>query len=167
MPNTLAEEIKKRLPFESPAEEAFLNLMRTHAVLTGPSEKLFKQHGISPAKYNILRILRGAKITGEACKHGLPSLEIADRLIARVPDITRLVDGLETDGYVARTRCIEDRRVVYVGITPKGLQLIDQLAQPLCESHKDILGHMSPADLEQLSALLFKARHRETMNDER
>jgi len=80
-PDSLAAEIKKRQPFDCPAQEAYLNLMRTHSVLLGPIEQLFKQHGISPAKYNILRILRGAKNTGESGCHGLPSLEIADRLI--------------------------------------------------------------------------------------
>jgi DNA-binding MarR family transcriptional regulator len=161
MPHTLAQEIKKREPFESPAHEAYLNLLRTHAVLTAPSEKLFKQHGISPAKYNILRILRGSRSEGECGKFGLPSLEIADRLITRVPDITRLVDGLLDDGYVIRTRCTEDRRVVYVGITASGLALLDKLDQPLCDSHKEILGHMTAAELEQLSNLLVKARHNE------
>jgi DNA-binding MarR family transcriptional regulator len=161
MPHTLAQDIKKRQPFDDPVQEAYLNLLRTHTVLTAPSERMFKQHGISPAKYNILRILRGAKSTGESCAHGLPSLEIAARLITRVPDITRLVDGLEADGYVIRTRCTEDRRVVYVGITASALELLDRLEQPLRDSQQQVLGHMTTAELEQLSALLVKARHNE------
>src|SRR5437763_13227347 len=97
--SALADEIKKRPPFDNPAEEAMLNLMRTCSVLSAPSEQLFKRHGISPPKYNILRILRGSMSpSGDACKHGLPSLEIANRMITRVPDITRLVDGLEKEG---------------------------------------------------------------------
>jgi DNA-binding MarR family transcriptional regulator len=154
----LAEEIKKRLPFASPAEEAFLNLLRTHAELTTPGEALFKQYGISPAKYNILRILRGSRRTGECGKHGLPSLEIAQRLITRVPDITRLVDGLQAAGLVARTRCSEDRRVVYVGLTRKGLELVDSLDEPLCEMHRHVFSEMSEAELAELNRLLVKAR---------
>ena len=103
--SALAEEIKKKQPFDSAAEEALLNLMRTCSVLSTPSEQLFKKQGISPPKYNILRILRGSTRTGECGRHGLPSLEIAERMITRVPDITRLVDGLEKEGFVARTRC--------------------------------------------------------------
>jgi len=157
-PGSLAAEIKKHLPFNSPAEEAYLNLVRTHSVLMGPIEQLFKQPGISPTKYNILRILRGAKITGESGDHGLPSLEIADRLITRVPDITRLVDGLEAEGLVIRTRCTADRRVVYVGITNKGLSLLERLDQPLKQLHQHQMQHMTAEELKELNRLLVKAR---------
>jgi DNA-binding MarR family transcriptional regulator len=156
--SVLAQEIKKRQPFDSAAEEAYLNLLRTHAVLSGQSEQLFKKHGISPPKYNILRILRGASRTGECAKHGLPSLEIADRLITRVPDITRLVDGLENEGLVNRTRCTEDRRVVYVGITSKGLSLLDQLDKPIADLQRTLLSHLTQEELRDLNRLLVKAR---------
>jgi DNA-binding MarR family transcriptional regulator len=158
-PDSLAAEIKKRQPFECPAQEAYLNLMRTHSMLLGPIEHLFKQHGISPAKYNILRILRGAKNNGESSCHGLPSLEIADRLITRVPDITRLVDGLEEDGLVVRTRCTDDRRVVYVGITDAGFQLLGVLDEPLMQLHQKTLAHLDENELKEFNRLLVKARH--------
>jgi DNA-binding MarR family transcriptional regulator len=157
--SVLAEEIKKRLPFESPAEEAFLNLSRTHAQLTGPVETLFKRHGISPAKYNILRILRGAAgANGDDAKYGLPSLEIGQRMITRVPDVTRLVDGLEQAGLVHRTRCKEDRRIVYVGITHKGQDLLDRLDKPVNEQVHQLMAHMTDQDLGEMNRLLVKAR---------
>lgn len=156
--SVLADEIKKKQPFELPAEEAMLNLMRTCSVLSGPSERLFKVHGISPPKYNILRILRGAARTGESQRHGLPSLEIAERMITRVPDITRLVDGLESEALVARKRCTEDRRVVYVGITEKGLELLDRLDVPMREMNRELLAHFNNDELEELNRLLVKAR---------
>lgn len=155
----LAEEIKKRDPFDTPAEEAYLNLMRTHAHLVAPAEVLFKAHGISPAKYNVLRILRGSLGTGECGKLGLPSLEIATRMITRVPDITRLVDGLEEAGLVARTRCTQDRRVVYVGISKKGLDLLASLDEPVAQQTRELLNHMSEGELTDLTRLLAKARH--------
>jgi DNA-binding MarR family transcriptional regulator len=154
----LAEEIKKRDPFDTPAEEAYLNLLRTHALLTAPTETLFKSEGISPAKYNVLRILRGALGDGGAAKYGLPSLEIASRMITRVPDITRLVDGLESAALVSRTRCTEDRRVIYVGITRKGLDLLAHLDGPLASQTRDLLAHMSDEELAELNRLLVKAR---------
>jgi DNA-binding MarR family transcriptional regulator len=157
-PDTLAGEIKKREPFACPAQEAYLNLLRTFSILAGPLEHFFKQHGISAAKYNVLRILRGVKAEGECGETGLPSLEIADRLITRVPDITRLVDGLESDGLVARTRCTDDRRVVYVGITAAGLSLLGKLDEPLIDLHTGSLSHMSDDELKELSRLLVKAR---------
>jgi DNA-binding MarR family transcriptional regulator len=159
-PDSLAAEIKKREPFDSPAQEAYLNIMRTHSELVGPMEKLFKEHGVSATKYNILRILRGTLAGDEQCsEHGLPSLEIADRLITRVPDITRLVDGLEEDGLVQRTRCNRDRRVVYVGITARGMELLGVLDKPVMDLHCRSLAHLSDEELAELNRLLVKARH--------
>jgi DNA-binding MarR family transcriptional regulator len=156
--DSLAAEIKKRQPFENPAQEAYLNVMRTHSVLFGPVEHLLKQYGISPAKYNILRILRGSVGSGECQEYGLPSLEIADRLITRVPDITRLVDGLEADAMVIRTRCTQDRRVVYVGITAKGMELLDRIDEPVMQLHRKLMAHMNSEELAELNRLLVKAR---------
>ena len=157
-PGQLAREIKKRLPFEHPSEEAYLNLVRTESALTGRAEQMFKRHGLSGPKYNVLRILRGAAITGESGPYGLPSLEVAARLITRVPDITRLVDNLEAAGLVARNRCTTDRRVVYVGITPAGLALLDKVNQPVTEMVRECFEPLSAAEMATLNQLLVKLR---------
>jgi DNA-binding MarR family transcriptional regulator len=149
----LKDEIKKKKPFDDPAEEAYLNLLRTAAVLGADFERLFKDAGLSEPQYNVLRILRGAG--GE----GLPCLEVGARMITRVPDVTRLVDRLEAAGLVERNRTREDRRVVMIKITQKGLDAIAGLDRPLVEVHKRQMGHMTRRDLEELSRLLEKARH--------
>jgi DNA-binding MarR family transcriptional regulator len=77
--------------------------------------------GISSEQYNVLRILRGA---GGA---GLPTLEIADRMLSRSPNITRLVDRLIAKKLVRRVRSRQDRRVVMITITPEGRELLAQL----------------------------------------
>src|SRR5215213_10566468 len=151
----LKDEIKKRKPFDDPAEEAYLNLLRTAAVLGTDFERLFKAAGLSEPQYNVLRILRGAG--GD----GLPCLEIGARMITRVPDITRLVDRLEAAGLVERARTSEDRRVVLVKITKKGLEAIAPLDASLAEIHKRQMGHMNRRELEELSRLLVKARQPE------
>jgi DNA-binding MarR family transcriptional regulator len=156
----LKDEIKKRKPFESPGEEAYLNLLRTTGVLYAEIERAFKEYGISEPKYNVLRILRGARMNGEFNGEGVPSLEIGDRMITRVPDITRLVDRLEADGLVRRRRCEEDRRVVWVEITPRGLKLLDELDEPLKRLHREQFGHMSREECIELSRLLVKLRTR-------
>jgi DNA-binding MarR family transcriptional regulator len=148
----LAAEIKKRRPFESPAEEAYLNLIRTYGVLEADFARLFKQQRISEPKYNVLRILRGAG--GD----GLPSLEIASRMITRVPDVTRIVDRLETQGLVKREKTAADLRVVLVRITKKGLDLLGKLDEPIRALHCRQLQHLSKAELAELSRLLVKAR---------
>ena len=57
---SLQDELKKRLPFESPEQEAMLNLARTNDTFELAFVRLFRCHKVSPPQYNILRILRGA-----------------------------------------------------------------------------------------------------------
>src|SRR5436853_3888388 len=105
MAGRLQNEIKKRNAFASLEEELFLNIMRTADRLQICHERLFRDFGLTPAQYNILRILRGE---GEP----LPILDIASRTITAVPGITGLIDRLEKAGFVERRRCTEDRRVI-------------------------------------------------------
>jgi DNA-binding MarR family transcriptional regulator len=158
MPRDLQHEIGKRKPFDSPEQEAYLNLLRTVAVLEVKIARMFKQHHLSEATYNILRILRGEMAAGAP---GVPCQLIGDRLVAQVPDVTRLVDRLEAADLAKRSRTSEDRRVVLISITPKGRELLDTLDAPLMELHKQQLGHMSRAELTELNRLLVKARHPE------
>src|SRR6516225_5311568 len=108
----LQTELKKRRPFESPGQEAILNLLRTNDRVLIRLTRLFREHGLTHAQYNVLRILRGE---GKP----LPILEIAARTIAVVPGITGLIDRLERAGFVQRVRCQTDRRVIYVALTPR------------------------------------------------
>ncbi|MBY0309064.1 MAG: MarR family transcriptional regulator [Phycisphaerales bacterium] len=153
-PAGLAREIYKRGAFDSPAQEAFLNLMRTGGVLGGAFERLFKRHGLSSATYNALRILRGAGERGRRCS------EVGEHLVAAVPDVTRLIDRLEKAGLARRSRGGEDRRVVLVRITASGRALLRRLDRPVLELHEAQLGHLSRRELEQLSTLLCRARER-------
>lgn len=150
-PGGLAGELKKRRPFQHPEQEAALNLMRTADWLGLEFGRLFRQHGLSAPQYNVLRILRG-----EAAP--LPSLEIAARMVTGVPDITRLIDRLEGAGLVARRRCEEDRRVVFVALTDTGVAAVAKLDEPVLALHRKLLGHLGRADLETLSRLLVAAR---------
>jgi DNA-binding MarR family transcriptional regulator len=156
---TLKEEIGKRRPFESPEQEAYLNLLRTFAVLEEPIAKLLKARGLSEATYNTLRILRGEQRSGGAGAAGVSCNTIGERLLSRVPDVTRLVDRLERKGLAKRQRAKDDRRVVLISITAKGLELLEKLDRPLMEVHKTQLRHMARRDLEDLNRLLVKARH--------
>jgi DNA-binding MarR family transcriptional regulator len=147
----LQQELKKRRPFDSPEQEAALNIARTADRLGICFARLFREFGLTPSQYNVLRILRGE---GKP----LPILEVSDRLIATVPGITGLIDRLEGMGLVARQRSTEDRRVVFVAITPKGLALLGKLDVPVAALHKRLMGHLSPGELEELSRLLEKVR---------
>jgi DNA-binding MarR family transcriptional regulator len=154
---SLAAEIKRRDPFESPEQEAMLNLVRTAARLSAAFEPLFRDLGLCGAHINILRILSGEKSGGVG---GLPALEVRDRLITPVPDITRLVDKLVEQKLVRRMRTEEDRRVVLLTLTERGQKLVDRLRAPIRKMHTRQLGHLSRADLATLTRLLEKARNR-------
>jgi DNA-binding MarR family transcriptional regulator len=147
----LQRELKKRRPFDSPEQEAALNIARTADRFGICFARLFREYGLTPSQYNVLRILRGE---GKP----LPILEVADRMLAAVPGITGLIDRLEGMDLLARRRCTEDRRVVFVAITPKGLDLLARLDEPEAALHKRLIGHLSPAELRELSRLLEKAR---------
>ena len=147
----LQRELKKKRPFESAEEEALLNLWRTHDKFQIRFVRFFREYGLTSSQYNVLRILRGE---GKP----LPSLEIADRLITAVPAITGLIDRLEAMELTTRDRSTDDRRVVFVAISPKGLDKVNAMDAPLAALHKQMIGHLRVAELAELSRLLEKAR---------
>ncbi len=149
--NKLQNELKKKRPFESPEQEAALNVLRTNDQLQNRFLRLFREYGVTPSQYNILRILRGE---GKP----MPSLEIGERMIQVVPAMTGLIDRLEKQGLVRRERCLEDRRVIYIVLTEEGEQLLAKLDEPVAELHRALLGHLSKSELAELSRLLEKAR---------
>jgi DNA-binding MarR family transcriptional regulator len=147
----LQHELKKKHPFESLEQEAALNVVRTHDQLQIRFTRLFRDHGLTGSQYNILRILRGE---GKP----LPILEIASRTVTVVPGITGLIDRLEQAGFVQRQRCEEDRRVIYVALTDKGMKTLADLDEPVVALHRKLMGHLSPHELNELSRLLEKVR---------
>lgn len=147
----LQQELGKSGPFDSLEQEAMLNILRTNDQYQNRFGRLFREFGLTSSQYNILRILRGAG-------GPLPSLEIADRMIQVVPAITGLIDRLEKAELVQRQRCQEDRRVVYVGITPKGTRLLARIDEPVIQLHHQLIGHLEERELRQLIRLLEKAR---------
>lgn len=152
MTRRLAEEVGKRDPFRSKAQEVFLNLSRTGQHLDAPFKTLFRSHGLSPTTYNLLCILRGHRPKGCRCT------TLRDELVVRVPDVTRLVDRLCDAGLVVRTPDADDARAVLVRITPVGLKMLEELDEPVLELHEQQLGHMSTEELSTLSDLLERAR---------
>lgn len=147
----LQHELKKRQPFASLAQEALLNLSRTTDRVQIQFDRLFRQHGLTPSQYNILRILRGE---GKP----LPILEIASRTVTVVPGITGLIDRLEQAGHVQRRRCTEDRRVVYVELQPSGLAALELLDPLVAGLEAELAQGLKADELQTLSRLLEKLR---------
>lgn len=152
MTGRLKREIKQSRPFSSLQEEVVLAMHRTADQLAVPMTEVLRQENLSLSQYNVLRILRGA---GE---EGLPCGEISERMIRRDPDLTRLLDRLETRGLVSRSRNTRDRRVVTATITHEGRTLLDQLDKTVDETVRKTLAHMSSERLNTLLELLEEAR---------
>jgi DNA-binding MarR family transcriptional regulator len=146
------ERRMKREPQGALEAEVFVSLLRTADALARGAEALLKPHGLSGTQYNVLRILRGAGEKGLACR------EVGGRLISRDPDITRLLDRMESRGLIARAREAGDRRVVRTRISPEGLRLLAELDEPVRQLHRRQLRHLPEKQLRQLSVLLDRAR---------
>lgn len=152
MSGRLADEIRQTKPFGSLAEEALLNVHRTASLLALAFAEALKPYGLTETQYNILRILRGAGKAGLSCQ------EIGARMIAREPDITRLLDRLERRKLIDRARSAKDRRVVVSRITDEGLKTLSLLDPAARNLPKKILGRLGDRELRELIALLEKAR---------
>jgi DNA-binding MarR family transcriptional regulator len=148
----LQREIRQSKPFLSLGQEAVLGILRTADELRHWLAGLIEPHGVTLQQYNVLRILRGA---GD---DGLPTLEIADRMIERSPGITRLLDRLGSKGLVRRERCREDRRQMLCWITDAGRDLLAELDDPIARAESHALADMDRADVERLIDVLDRVR---------
>jgi DNA-binding MarR family transcriptional regulator len=146
--------IRQKKPFRRVEDEAFVNLLRTADALMQGVAATLKPSGLSPAQYNVLRILRGAGPDGLACR------EIGERMITKDPDITRLLDRLEDRDLIRRSRDRADRRVITTRITDKGLGVLKELDKSMEELHVRQLGHLGEQRLRSLVDLLEAARTR-------
>jgi len=142
----------KRRRFDSPQQEAFLNLWRTYDRMRLLEEQLFERYDLTPQQYNALRLLKAAH------PQAIATLSIGSRLISRAPDITRLLDKLHERKLIARVRPDNNRRTVMISITAAGLALLSKLAADVRECHARQLGHLSASQTKTLVSLLQKAR---------
>ncbi len=157
----LKDEIRQGKPFSSPAQEAFLNLQRTSDALMRGLEETLKPSGLTQTQYNVLRILRGAGCSGLLCR------EISERMVTREPDMTRLLDRLESRGLVTRSRDRKDRRAVAVRITSQGVETVARLDEPIAGLHRRQLEHLGNSRIRSLIGLLETAREKVETNKNR
>lgn len=153
MAKSIQRELRQTRPFRSLQEQVVVNLLRTaDAVMSPWAQYLKRVEGLSPSQYNILRILRGARPTGRRVS------EIAERMIARDPDVTRLVDRLVAGGLARREPDPADRRAIRVELTGAGLTVLKRLDAASDRFALATLAGLSPAKLKALDALLDELR---------
>lgn len=149
--SSVGEEIRQTRPFASREEELLVALLRTTDVLQERFEQLIRPFNISMTQYNLLRILRGAAPQGRTCG------EIGERMIAREPDVTRLLERMEKNGLIRRSRDTADRRVVITRITAAGMKVLDGIGPQLGELD-GLLKPMGEKKIEKMLELLDEVR---------
>jgi len=148
----LQREIRQGKPFRSRGQEVVVALLRTADLVRRAVGRAVETHDITLQQYNVLRILRGA---GE---QGLPTLEIAGRMIEQAPGVTRLLDRLEAKGLVRRERCRQDRRQVLCWLTPAGSELVERLDEPVDKADVEAVAMLSPEEQDRLLRMLDSIR---------
>ena len=139
-------------PFKSVEEEAILSIARTAALLEHAGAEALRPFNLTITQYNVLRILRGAG-GGGLCRN-----EVGERLVTKVPDVTRLLDRMEAAGLIVRERGGDDRRYVATRITEKALTLLEKIDRELPKIHGRQLGHVSEKRLRELISILEEVR---------
>ncbi len=150
--SAVGEEIHQSKPFGTIEEELLVSLLRTTDVLHERFEQIIRPFNISMTQYNVLRILRGAEPEGRTCG------EIGERMIAREPDVTRLLERMDKAGLIKRTRNSGDRRVVITRITASGLKLLDEM-EPKLREIDGLLKPMGERKIETTLKLLDEVRN--------
>lgn len=159
MPRSLRDSIRQARPFDTPGQEAALSILRTAAELAASLDQVFKPFGVTATQYNALRILRGAGPAG-LCRH-----EVIDRMVTRMPDVTRLLDRLEEAGLVSRARDDADRRLVNTRLTEAGAAMLERLDPLVAEEHRRRMAGLSEPELRQVIELLAKLRDGQPTGD--
>ena len=136
-------------------DQLFVAILKAADFLSQEANQLIKAAGLTAAQYNVLRILRGAE------PDGLPCRGVAERMISRDPDMTRLLDRMEKHNLITRQRQKDDRRIIKTRVTPEGLKVLKKLDRPVHDLHQRQFHHMTAASLKQLAALLAEVGKRE------
>ena len=148
----LQRDLRQRRAFRSSAHEAIVDLLHTADLVRRRLGEAIEPHGITVQQFNVLRILRGAGT------EGLPTLEVAARMVEQTPGITRLLDRLEAKTLVRRQRCQKDRRQHLCWITSLGRDLLDRLDDPVLHIGEELLTGLGAAERSRLIHMLDAVR---------
>jgi MarR family 2-MHQ and catechol resistance regulon transcriptional repressor len=143
------DELQSR--FDSGQQKLLLNIWFTSNWFRSRQVALFKPFGLSPQQYNILRILRGAR-------KRMSMHQVKARMVDRAPNATRLTDKLIAKGLLERERCDNDRRVVYVRISPYGLELLSRIDGVHKLDMEELMTRIDSKEAHAMSDILDRLR---------
>lgn len=146
----LEEEIRQQA-FRNEYHKLAVNILFTHGWLVGLQTKVFKPYDLTPAQYNILRILRG--------QHPAPASValLRERMLDKMSDASRLVERLVAKGLAERHVSSDDRRRSDVRISPEGLALLAEL-DPLEHEIDDIFSVIDMEEARRVNETLDRLR---------
>ena len=141
----------KQKKFRSAYQRLVINLVYTSNWLVYKQLDVFREYDLTLQQYNVLRILRGQK------SNPIKVSDIAERMLDKNSNTSRLVDKLLLKGLAERKSCPSDRRAVDVVITEAGLDILTKI-DPVEEEWENSLNAITPEEADQISALLDKLR---------
>lgn len=146
------EEAIKTDKFVNQRHKAMINIKYTATWLGQHVNDKLRPYNISIQQFNILRILRGAETS-------LSVNDVRERMVEKSPNLTRLLDKLIEKSYIERTRCEEDRRVVFVKINRQGLDLLEELKKKkIVEDMPDFLNEITEEEAKIMNDCLDRIR---------
>jgi DNA-binding MarR family transcriptional regulator len=145
----LENDIKQK-HFRNEWQKAMINLTYTHNWLSEKFKSFLDRFDLTSQQFNILRILRGA---GEP----LSTLQIRERMLDRMSDTSRIVDRLILKGFVKKSTCPHDKRLVDVVISEAGLQVLSQI-DGLSGEMDSVIKGLTHDEAMEMNRLLDKVR---------
>ncbi len=127
-----------------------LNMYFTQSQLHYHANAALKPLGLSSQQFNILRILRGQKGKPIGVK------DIAERMIDKMSNASRIVEKLRTKNLVRRSECPQDRRKVEIVITEEGLEVIAKASSIMDQAMNERLHHLTEEEAHEINTLLDK-----------
>lgn len=146
----IEDEIKQKA-FKSEFQKAMINIMFSSGWLEHKQTQFFKQWGISPQQYNVLRILRGQN------NNPITVASIQERMMDKMSNASRLVEKLKQKNLINRKECKADRRQVDIIITQKGLNLLSDIDNQI-HTLEQIMKNITNDEAIELNRILDKLR---------
>lgn len=115
-------------------------------------ERVLEPFGVTSAQYELLHVVARYGMSGRGCS------ELGRHLAAPGPDVTRMLDRLDTAALVARRRDPKDRRVVHTELTAKGHALLDEAAPAVRAAERSVFAGLTDHQRAQLADLLHEVR---------
>jgi DNA-binding MarR family transcriptional regulator len=145
---------------QSVAVDSFVALVRAYTRATRElNAQLTADHGLTISDYEVLLRL------SRAPEQRMRRVDLAEQVLLTASGITRLLDGLEKQGYVARGGCETDRRVVYAVLTDEGLEKLREASKTHIVQIEDFFSsRYEDAELADLNGLLARIEPGESLD---